>query len=240
MRRGLLALILGVLASVDARADEARPEVEKRNVRLLSFSQGSTQQVFTGTMMTEIGPRARFAVELGFVAPPWLEVYGRRMPGREWQPPVSVPAASVLSESTVHGGLRIGWRPLVKHGLAFDAGYRFVAINDQQARGFALGPEGLPLPPTVGDVQLDVGTTVHMATVDVSWEQPLPRRLLLRFDLGGAFVVANTVGGVTLAARTPSEADNVRQALLDGDLPDRLAGAVATPRLGVALGWRFY
>lgn len=227
------ALALALLTVSSASA------VEDRAWSLQSYSNGSPRTGVTGSMLAELGSRTRFTVDLGFAAPTWVEIYGRTSAGREWQPPVLLDALSIASSSSVLGGARFGWRPLARHGLVLDAGYRFVAINDRQLGGFVGGPEGLPAPPVVGVLDLDVAKTLHLATVELAWEQTLAKRVLLRVDVGGVFVVASTRAGITerMDVDAPSDLD---QALLDHDLADRLSAAVATPRVGVALGWRFF
>lgn len=236
-RRSILGAVLAaVLAPGSAQAERRDPdEVGGRNVRVMSFAQGSPRVGAQGSVLTEIGPRARFAVDLGYAAPLWFDALGRTTVGREWQPPVALDALSVASASSVHGGFRVGWRPLVKQGLVFDAGYRFVAINAREG-AWGLGAEGIT-PPALGELGLDVGSTVHLATTTVAWEQPLMRRVVLRVDLGGSFVVANTVAGVT--SPVLKDAGDVRRALLGAELEERLVSAAATPVVRVALGWRF-
>lgn len=239
-RRAVLGAVLGAaLWPSSALAEGARGEPggprDQRNVRVISFSQGSPRVGAQGTVLTEIGPRARFAVDLGYAAPLWFDALGRGAPGREWQPPVAMDALSVVSAASVHGGLRVGWRPLARQGLVLDAGYRFVAINAREG-AWGLGVDGF-VPPAAGGAGLDVGSTVHLATTTIAWEQPLLRRVMLRVDLGGSFVVANTVAGVT--APVVKDAGDVRRALLGTDLEERLVSAAATPVVRLSLGWRF-
>jgi hypothetical protein len=213
--------------------------VEERPWSLRSFTQGSPQVGMSGSLLAELRPRARVALDLGFAAPSWLEAYGRTIVGREWQPPVALDPFAVASSSSVLGGARFGWRPLARHGLVLDAGYRFVAVSGAEAGGFVGGPEGLPPPPVVGNLDLDVAKTLHLATVGLAWEQALARRVLLRVDVGGVFVVAATRAGVTEVVDVARPAD-LDAALLGPELSGRLTSAVATPRVGVALGWRFF
>lgn len=85
----------------------------------------------------------------------------------------------------------LGYRPFVRHGFTFEAGYGLVALGGgASASTIVSAATGASSPEAGTDKNFKVSSALHMVDVELGWEWVLLEHLFVRAAAGGAFTLA--------------------------------------------------
>lgn len=144
-----------------------------------------------GRVQLETPYRIRVGVDVGFMPGPYQDAIQGILvaTGTYDEEQAQLVADSLSSSFTV--AAHLGWRPLVREGFFFDAGYRYVSLGGRSTREdllfSAAGVDRPPELPGSEEREWDVRSSLHMVTVELGWEFVPVEHFTIRLKIGGAF-----------------------------------------------------
>lgn len=231
LRRNLTPWVLLSALGMAAPAWAAPP----KDTHLDLLSRTSLPVFLGGRLQAETPRRIRVGLNIGWLPPPYLELFNRASGARFWESFEPNSAVSLALDGSFVGGVDVGWRPFKGNGFVFDAGYQFVALNGDQL-GVAR-PESSTYAPSPEDWQIDISTILHMVTLEVGYEHVIDDRLVIRADFGGAFTLGTTSW---VSSRNTAQTSTTLVSQRESELAERYTEPLNTPTLTVSIGYRFF
>ncbi len=198
-----------------------------------------------GRIQIETPYRIRVGLDVGFMPGPYQDAIQAVLveAGAYDQAQAEVVADSLSSAFAL--GVTLGWRPVVREGFFFDAGYHYVALGGRSTREDALASaSGSPLPSDLSrseEREWTVRSQLHMVTIHLGWEFVPVEHFTVRIRIGGHFTgAANaTITPAFDASRVP---EPVLRAFTDPSedwLEENLRRHGHLPSVGLDLGYRW-
>lgn len=189
----------------------------------------------------ETPQRFRFGVGVGVIPGPYLQAINAVCEGAGWydQATGDLIVDTIQSAVTVHPV--IGFRPFPKEGFVIDAGLKVAVLGGRNTTaGLVAGLTGEEIPENANSDTRDLRATatVGLATVRLGWVWEPIDKLVVRFDVGGAFTAfSSTTIRPPEGARVP-RAWKPLTAAGATYLDDIMTTYVNTPTIGIGIGWR--
>lgn len=198
-----------------------------------------------GRIQLETPHRVRVGLEVGFMPGPYQDaIQGILVSTGTYDAEQAEIVADSLSSSFTTG-IGIGWRPLVREGFHFDAGYRYVSLGGESTREDLLfSAAGINRPidlPSSEEREWDVRSSLHMVSVNLGWEFVPIEHFTIRIRLGGAFTVAAS-SRITPAFDARAIDEEVLRAVANPSeewLRENLERYGHIPSIGLDIGYRW-
>ncbi len=138
-------------------------------------------------LRSEFGPRLQLGAGLGYLPRPYLRFINRTLVALDaYDEQTSSLIDTALSDALVWRA-NVGWRPSAQSGFYVTGGYFFLGLGGSVTGSEALHALTGFTPPgeLLDEVELDVSSRVHGATLELGWRWRPGARLALELALGG-------------------------------------------------------
>jgi len=198
-----------------------------------------------GRIQVETPHRVRVGVDVGFMPGPYQDAIQGVLvaAGTYDEEQAQIVADSLSSSFTLRVGL--GWRPLVREGFFFDAGYRYVSLGGQSTREELLfsaadvdRPDDLP---ASEQREWDVRSSLHMVSIQLGWECVPIEHFSIRLRIGGDFT-AGASSRITPAFDARGVGEEILRSVANPSeewLKDNLERYGHLPSIGLDIGYRW-
>ncbi len=137
--------------------------------------------------------------------------------------------------------LAAGWRPFASAGLELTAGYAHVALDGATNTG-----ELIPLVPPdvadelaaeVGDVSINLDSSIHHFTVAAGWRWLIADHLVIRANLG---YLQSFASSSTLEIESRPDLTSLAAPTVESVLHEQYMRYIKVPVVGLGVGYRFF